>query len=101
MSNIPKTLKEEIEKIWPQAKKNISKINKNVLRIVKKGEEDLTHLYKETKKKTEKLIYRARREELYYELGKNITPLLTSDQLKNKNILKIYTQIQQLNKKLR
>ncbi len=101
MGKIQNSIQKEIEKIWPQAKKNVTKINKDVIRLLKKSEKSLIDTYSNAKKKTEELIFKARREELYYELGKGVAPLLTSDQLKNKNILKISTQIRYLNKKLR
>ena len=101
MGKIQNSIQKEIEKIWPQAKKNVTKINKDVLRLLKKSEKSLIDTYSNAKKKTEELIFKARREELYYELGKGVATLLTSDQLKNKNILKISTQIRHLNKKLR
>ena len=101
MGNLQKNIQKEIEKIWPQAKRNILKINKDVTKVIRKGEDDLVAFYKDARKKTEKLVCQAKREELYYELGKSVAPLLTSDQLKNKNILRISTEIQRFNKKLR
>ncbi|MEK7850095.1 MAG: hypothetical protein AAB213_04715 [Candidatus Omnitrophota bacterium] len=101
MENAKNYIQKEFEKIWPQAKKNITKVNKDLSKLIKKSEKNLIDVYSNVKKKTEAVIMRAKREELYYELGKNVTSLLTSDQLKNKNILEIYTQIQQLSKKLR
>lgn len=101
MENIKNTVRKEIEKIWPEAKKNISKVNKDLTKLMKKSEKNLSDFYSNVKKKTDLLLLKAKREELYYELGKSLSPLLTSDQLKNKNILRISTEIRQLNKKLR
>ncbi len=101
MANIQDSIQKEIEKIWPQAKKNVSKINKDVVKLLKKSEKKLVEAYATAKKKTEQLVFKAKREELYYELGKKVAPLLTSDQLKNKNIMKISTEIRQLTKRLR
>jgi predicted transcriptional regulator len=101
MENAKDYIQKEFEKIWPKAKKNITKVNKDLTKLMKRSEKNLIDVYSNVKKKTEAVIMRAKREELYYELGKNVTPLLTSDQLKNKNVLEIYSQIQQLSKKLR
>lgn len=101
MPNIKDTIEKEFDRIWPQAQKNIAKINKDVVKLLKKSEENFVSASKTVKKGVEKLVLKARREELYYELGKNIAPLLTSDQLKDKNILRISTGIQQVNKNLR
>lgn len=101
MQNLKEAVLNEIEKNWPKAKKNISKLNKDISKLLKTSEENLVHVSKNVQKGTEKLIAKAKKEELCYELGKAIAPLLTSDQLKNKNVLKIYTEIQQLNKVLR
>ncbi|MBI5873637.1 MAG: hypothetical protein HZB36_05790 [Candidatus Omnitrophica bacterium] len=101
MEDLKNKVQKEIEKIWPQAKKNINTINRNAVKIMQKSEKDLAAISKNIKTGVEKLVYKAKREELYYELGKGIAPLLTSDQLKDKNILKIYTEIQQLSKHLR
>lgn len=101
MDNVKEIIQKEIEKIWPDAKKNITKVNKDIVKLVKKGEKNIVDIYEVAKKKTKELVLKTKREELHYELGRAIVPLLTSDQLKNKNILKIYTEIQQLGKKLR
>ena len=101
MQNIRETVLHEIEKNWPKAKKNISKLNKDISKLLKTSEENLVHISKNVQRGTEKLIAKARREELYYELGKTIAPLLTSDQLKNKNVMRIYSQFQQIHKALR
>jgi len=101
MNNLQKTVQKKIEEVWPDAQKNISKISRKTLKTLKKSEKQLLAIYGKTKKKAEQLILQARREELYYELGKVMAPLLSSDQLKNKAILKIYSEIQGINKQLR
>ena len=42
MENLKNTIQQEIEKIWPQAKKNISKFHKDVIGLMKKSEKDIT-----------------------------------------------------------
>ncbi|OIO36091.1 MAG: hypothetical protein AUJ74_03730 [Candidatus Omnitrophica bacterium CG1_02_44_16] len=101
MENAKDHIQKKFDKIWPQAKRNITKANKDLVKLMKKSEKNLIDAYSNIKEKTGSVIMRGKREELYYELGKNVATLLTSDQLKNKNILDIYTRIQQLNKKLR
>jgi len=101
MNDLKKTIQKKIEEVWPDAQKNISKISHKTLKTLKKSEKQLLAIYDKTKKKTEQLILQAKREELYYELGKAMAPLLSSDQLKNKTILKIYSEIQGVNKQLR
>ena len=90
----------KIEKIWPNAQKDLSKINKETKKFFRKSEKKIAEVYSGAKKKGEELILKAKREELYYELGKNVVHLLTSDQLKNKNILRIKSEIQHLSRKL-
>ena len=101
MSDINERVRKEVEKIWPEAKKNLQQLNKDATRLFKKTEKNLIEAYTKTKKTTEIVIERAQREKLYYELGKVVAPLLTSDQLKNKNILRLSTEIQHLSKKIR
>jgi predicted glycosyltransferase len=101
MENLKDTIQQELEKIWPQAKKNISKFQKDVVGLMEKSEKDIAVISKKVKTNIDKLVSQAKREELYYELGKNVAPLLTSDQLKNKNILRITAEIRLLTKNLR
>lgn len=101
MENLKEKIRKEIETAWPEAQKNLANINKDVSRLLKNSEKNLIDFYNQTKKKTQEVIARAKREELYYELGKKVSPLLTSDQLKDKEILRINTEIQKLSKKLR
>ncbi len=101
MESIKDKIVKEFEKAWPEAQKNVSKMNKEVIQLIKKGEKNVIDIYAQAKKKTGQLASMAKREELYYELGKAIAPLLTSDQLKDKNIMKIFTEIQKLSRKLR
>lgn len=101
MKNLKAKIEKEVEKIWPEAKKNLAKANRDLKKLMKSSEKTFAQLLAQTKKKTEEVISRTRREQLYYELGKKIIGLLTSDQLKDKNVLKVYTEIQRLNKKLR
>lgn len=101
MKNIPKALQKEFEKFLPEAKESLHRFNKDVQKLVAKSEKGLAEFYAGAKKKTEALLWKAKREELLYELGKAITPLLTSDQLKNKNILRIYSEIRDLDKRLK
>lgn len=101
MENLKDFIQKEVEKIWPQAKKNISKFNKDASKLLKKSEKDMSLISKKIKTGVNKLVAKAKREELYYELGKAIAPQLTSDQLKNKNIFRIYSDIQTLSKSLR
>lgn len=101
MENLKKKIQDELDKVWPVAQKNMTKMSKDINKLVAKSEKTVSELYKQTRKKTEELINKAKREELYYELGKNIVPLLTSDQLKNKNILSIYSKLQEISKKLK
>ena len=70
-------------------------------KLLKKSEHNILTASRHLKKSAERMLFKAKREELYHELGKIIAPLLTSDQLKNKNILKISSEIQKINKSLR
>lgn len=101
MKKTKNSIQKEIEKIWPDAQKNISKINKDAIDLLKKGEKNLLNIYNTTKKKTEEIIYKAKREELYYELGKSVASHLTQEQLKNKKIAYIATEIRKLSTKIR
>ncbi|MFA5038780.1 MAG: hypothetical protein WC732_03780 [Candidatus Omnitrophota bacterium] len=100
MEDLTKTIQKKIKEIWPDAQKHISKISKETLKTLKKSEKQLKAVYGKTKRSTEELILKAKREELYYQLGKRVAPLLTSDHLKNKNVMKIYSQIRRVNKEL-
>jgi hypothetical protein len=82
-------------------RESLQQLNKDATRLFKKTEKNLIEAYTKTKKTTEDVIVRAQREKLYYELGKFVAPLLTSEQLKNKNILRLATEIQSLSKKIR
>ena len=101
MNDFNGLVRKEVEKIWPQAKKTLQQLNKDAGRMFKKTEKNLIDAYAKTKKTTEEIVQKAQREKLYYELGKAVAPLLTSDQLKNKNILRLSTEIRRLSKKIR
>lgn len=101
MKKIKDSIQKEIEKIWPQAQENITKINKDAIKLLKKGEKNLLAIYKTTKKKTEELIFKAKREELYYELGKQVASHLTQEQLNNKKIANIADEIKKITGKIR
>lgn len=101
MQNIKEVVKKEIEKFWPKAQKGLTKLNQDVLKLMEKSEKDFAHLSKNVQKGVNRIVSGVRREELLYELGKSVLPLLTSDQLKDKKVLKIYTEIQRLNKVIR
>lgn len=101
MKKAKNIIQKKIEKMWPQAQEGISKLNKDVSKLMKKSEKNLTSLYKNVKNKTAEVIIKAKREELYYELGRAITPYLTPGQINNKKISKIYLKIRQLKKELR
>ena len=101
MENLKEKIQKEIETVWPKAQKNLEKINSNVSKLLKESEKNLIEFYGQAKKKTEKVMALAKREELYYELGKKIAPVLTEDQLKDKDILRISAGIKKFSKKLR
>lgn len=101
MKDIRERVKKEIKKIWPKAEKNLARLGKDAARLMKKTEENIIEMYAEAKKQTQEVVWKARREKLYYDLGRSVAPLLTSDQLKNKNVLRLSQAIRQLDKKLR
>ncbi len=101
MKNLANTLHNEIKRIWPKAQKNILKINKDVSKLLKESETTILMASKKFRKSAEIIIFKAKREELYHELGKRIIPFLTSDQLKQKEILKITSELQKISKSLR
>jgi len=101
MKSLANTFHAEIKRIWPKAQKNMTKINKDVSKLLKKSEATILTASKNFKKSAEIIIFKAKREELYHELGKKIFPFLTSDQLKHKEILKITSELQKISKSLR
>jgi arginine decarboxylase-like protein len=101
MEDWKNAIQKELDRVWPKTQKNIAKINKEVSKLLKESEKNIAHFSKSVKKGAEKLVSKARREQLYYELGKAVSRQLTSDQLKDKEILRISTELQTLNKKLR
>lgn len=101
MQDIKQKVKKEFEKIWPEAEKNLARLSKDAAKLMKKTEKNIVEMYAEAKKQTQDVVWKAQREKLYYELGRIVSPLLTSDQLKNRNVLSLQQEIRQLNKKLR
>jgi predicted RNA-binding protein with PIN domain len=101
MNDINSVVRKEVKKIWPQAKKTLQQLNKDAGSFLKKTEKNLAGAYTKAKKTTDELIEKAQREKLYYELGKVVAPLLTSDQLKNKDILRLSVEIRRLSRKIR
>lgn len=101
MENLKNIIQKEVEKIWPQAKKNISKFNKDASRLLKKSEKDMEVISKKIKTGVDMLVGKAKREELYYELGKAVAAKLTADQLKNKNISRIHKEIRAISRSLK
>lgn len=96
-----KSIQKEIEKAWPEAKKNLNKINKDVTKLMKSTEKNLTEVYSKVRENTEQLILKAKREEAYHRLGQAMASRLTKEQLKNKKIAKIFQEIKDINKKLK
>lgn len=101
MKNLANTFHAEIKKIWPEAQKNMTKINKDVSKLLKKSESTIVSASKKFKKSAEIVIFKAKREELYHELGKKIFSSLTSNQLKHKEIFRIASELKKISKSLR
>lgn len=101
MKNLQATIRKEINKFLPQAQKNMTQLNKDAQKLMKKTEKGLWEAYERTKKTTEELILKAQREKLYYELGRAVLPLLNAEQAKSKRIADTVQEIKKLNRKIR
>ncbi len=101
MGDMNTMIRKEIEKIWPEAKKTLTQLNKDASKLIKKTEKNLFDAYAKTKKTTEDLIIKAQREKLYYELGRAVASRLSADQRKNKTIAGISAQLRRLSRSLR
>jgi uncharacterized protein (DUF2267 family) len=101
MKNIQSTIQKEIQKFWPQAQKSLAKLNKDTQQFMKQTEKNLASSYDKARRTTEKVILKAQREKLYYELGRTVMPILSAEQLGNKRIAQTVREIRKLNNKLR
>jgi len=100
MASQVKTVKENIEKMWPGVKKQLYKVGKDALELAKYGEDKVKKLSKKSKLQFEIVTLQLKREQLYYRLGKETNSLLSKDVIKNKKLLSIHNQIRDLNKRL-
>lgn len=100
MEDLNKMIQKKIQEIWPDAQETISKISKDAAKTLKKSEKQLKAAYEKTRQSAEQLVLKAKREELYYELGKSVAPLLMPVHLKNKKVRELHAQIKNLNKQL-
>ena len=101
MKNISSTIQKEIQKFWPQAQKSMAKLNKDTQQFMKQTEKNLAASYDKARRTTEKVILKAQREKLYYELGRTVMPILSAKQLDNKRIAPTVREIRKLNNKIR
>ncbi len=101
MKDFQSYVRKEIKKFLPQAQKSMAQLNKEAQKLMEKTEKNLLETYAKTKKATEALIFKARREKLYYELGRAVLPVLTAEQLNHKRIAPTLREIKKLNRKIR
>ncbi len=101
MKDFQAYLRKEIKRFLPQAQKNITILNRDTKKLMKKTEKNLLETYAKTKEATEAFIFKAQREKLYYELGKVVLPVLSDEQLKNKRIAPTVREIKKLNRMIR
>jgi len=67
------SLKEVLDKLWPQAKKEIDIGVKNAKKILAKSEKYLKELSEKGATQTKKLSLAIKREKAYYDLGKAVS----------------------------
>ena len=95
------TFTKEIEKVWPEAKRQVEAVGRDAQKLMKEGEKSVTKFYARVKLAAEDLVDKVCREELYYELGKRVATRLSAEQLQDKQIQEIHAKIQSLNKGLK
>ncbi len=100
MKDFQSYARKEIKKFLPQAQKSMAQLNKETQRLMEKTEKNLLQTYAKTKRATEALIFKARREKLYYELGRAVLSVLTAEQLNHKRIAPTVKEIKKINRKV-
>jgi ElaB/YqjD/DUF883 family membrane-anchored ribosome-binding protein len=64
MKDIRDRVRQEMNKIWPQAEKNLARLSKDAGKLMKKTEENIVEMYAEAKKQTRDVVWKAQREKL-------------------------------------
>ena len=98
MADKLKLAKKNIEKMWPDIKKQLNKLSKDALDLARAGEDKVITISKKSKLQFELLTLQLKREQLHYKLGKETLALLGKGIIKNKKLQSIYTQVVDIKK---
>lgn len=96
-----KDVKELINKIWPNMKKELEKRITDSKKILEKGEEYVKEASKGGIEQVKKATLRIKREKLYYELGKLVSGTAKNKWATHKKIQELVREIRAINRKVK
>ena len=95
-----KEFEKKVDKLWKVAKKDLDKVSKDTMRLVKKGEAYIKEISKKGEENLESMVLALQREKLYYELGKSLASLSKRKWAKNKKVEGSIAKIKGLSRKI-
>ena len=98
MAKKKESFKEVVDKLWPQAKKEIDIGVKNAKKILAKSEKYLKELSEKGATQTKKLSLAIKREKAYYDLGKAVSAVPTTKWKTSRKISLLVKKIKGLDK---
>lgn len=96
-----KELKNKINKLWKQSKKELDKILKDTQRLAKKGEVRLIEASQKAENNLEAMVLSLQKEKLYYELGKSLAKISKKNWKSSKKVEKMLNKIKEKKRKIR
>ena len=96
-----KEFEKKVDKLWKVAKKDLGKVSKDTMSLVKKGETYLKEISKKGEENLESMVLALQREKLYYELGKSVASISKRKWAKNKRVGNSIAKIKSLSRKIR
>jgi len=98
MAKKKETLKEALDKLWPQAKQELDKGVDNAKKMLSKSEDYLKKLSVKGAAQTKKLSLYLKREKNYYDLGKAVSSTSTTKWSASRKISSLVKKIKSLDK---
>ncbi|MFC1704178.1 hypothetical protein ACFL1E_05290 [Candidatus Omnitrophota bacterium] len=89
----------DLEKLWPQTKKQLDKMAKEAMVLAKKSEKQLIALSEKGKLQFELTMLQLKKEQLFYNMGKLVSQK-SKGKKKTAKVLKLKKELARLNRKI-
>jgi len=100
MAKKKESFKDVVDKLWPQAKKELDKGVKNAKKMLAKSEKYLKELSEKGVAQTKKLSLSIKREKAYYDLGKAVSAVSSTKWKVSRKISLLVKKIKGLDKEI-